>query len=199
VRPYIFVEQVDATLGKVVVRDGEVVTAPYPEGDLWVATFRDPAGNVIGVWQTGPRERSVAVRSVRRGDPRRRTRANMGPQAGTPFVRPSPALPRLRQSPDLSCGSVRPQPVTHRHSRHRRRQGRNRPGRRLVPGPCSRGRSLRRPRSRSRQTTDRDRHPHTMGDNCLLRHRHLRFQRRFRPHIQRLPWLGGPARMLHIA
>jgi hypothetical protein len=29
--------------------------APYPEGDLWVATFRDPAGNVLGVWQTASR------------------------------------------------------------------------------------------------------------------------------------------------
>ena len=28
---------------------------PYPEGDLWVALFRDPGGNVIGVWQQGAR------------------------------------------------------------------------------------------------------------------------------------------------
>lgn len=55
VRPYIFVEQVDETLEKVVAQGGEVVTPPYPEGDLWVATFRDPAGNVLGVWQTGSR------------------------------------------------------------------------------------------------------------------------------------------------
>jgi uncharacterized protein len=44
VRPYVFVESVDATLER-------VVTAPYPEGDLTVATFRDPSGNVLGVWQ----------------------------------------------------------------------------------------------------------------------------------------------------
>jgi uncharacterized protein len=56
VRPYIFVEQVKETLDNVVGHGGEVVTAPYPEDDLWVATFRDPAGNVIGVWQTGPRD-----------------------------------------------------------------------------------------------------------------------------------------------
>jgi len=55
VRPYIFVERVDETLDHVVAQGGKVVTAPYPEGDLWVATFRDPAGNVMGVWQTGPR------------------------------------------------------------------------------------------------------------------------------------------------
>jgi len=53
VRPYIFVERVDETLEKVVARGGGIATAPYPEGDLWVATFRDPAGNVIGVWQVG--------------------------------------------------------------------------------------------------------------------------------------------------
>jgi len=56
VRPYIFVEHVDETLDKVVAHGGEVVTAPYPEGDLWVATFRDPSGNVLGIWQQGPRD-----------------------------------------------------------------------------------------------------------------------------------------------
>src|SRR5438552_6599452 len=55
VRPYVFVESVDDTLDKITSRGGAVVTPPYPEGDLWVATFRDPAGNVIGVWQQGPR------------------------------------------------------------------------------------------------------------------------------------------------
>jgi predicted enzyme related to lactoylglutathione lyase/uncharacterized protein YciI len=54
-RPYIYVERVDDALDKVVANGGEVVTPPYPEGDLWVATFRDPAGNQVGVWQRGPR------------------------------------------------------------------------------------------------------------------------------------------------
>jgi predicted enzyme related to lactoylglutathione lyase len=53
VLPYVFVEQLDETVEKVVAQGGEVVTPPYPEGDLRVATFRDPAGNVIGVWQQG--------------------------------------------------------------------------------------------------------------------------------------------------
>jgi uncharacterized protein len=53
--PYIYVEQVDDALRLVTGNGGEVVTEPYPEGDLWVATFRDPAGNVIGVWQHGAR------------------------------------------------------------------------------------------------------------------------------------------------
>jgi predicted enzyme related to lactoylglutathione lyase len=56
VRPYIYVERVDETLERVVAHGGEVVAEPYPEGDLWVGTFRDPPGNVLGVWQQGPRD-----------------------------------------------------------------------------------------------------------------------------------------------
>jgi uncharacterized protein len=50
-RPYVFVEGLDETLERVVAQGGEIVTPPYPEGDLQVATFRDPAGNVVGVWE----------------------------------------------------------------------------------------------------------------------------------------------------
>ena len=53
--PYIYVSGIDATLARIAAHGGEVVRAPYPEGDLWVATFRDPAGNVLGVWQAGSR------------------------------------------------------------------------------------------------------------------------------------------------
>lgn len=53
VLPYIYVHGVDATLDRVKTAGGEVVRAPYSEGDLRVSTFRDPAGNVIGVWQQG--------------------------------------------------------------------------------------------------------------------------------------------------
>jgi predicted enzyme related to lactoylglutathione lyase len=65
--PYIYVTNVDDTLQKVTNHGGELVSAPYPEGDLWVATFRDVAGNVIGAWQRGPREApswSVARRGL---------------------------------------------------------------------------------------------------------------------------------------
>jgi predicted enzyme related to lactoylglutathione lyase len=54
VLPYIYVTSLDDTLRAATERGAELVTQPYPEGDLWVATIRDPAGNVIGVWQTGP-------------------------------------------------------------------------------------------------------------------------------------------------
>jgi predicted enzyme related to lactoylglutathione lyase len=58
VRPYVFVESVDEVLERVAAGRGEVVEEPYPEGDLWVATFRDPSGNVVGAWQRGPRNRT---------------------------------------------------------------------------------------------------------------------------------------------
>jgi predicted enzyme related to lactoylglutathione lyase len=56
VRPYVYVESVDDTLERVSDLGGALVEPPYAEGDLRVATFRDPAGNVIGVWQRGSRD-----------------------------------------------------------------------------------------------------------------------------------------------
>jgi uncharacterized protein len=51
VRPYVYVEDVEQTLAKLSSLGGSSVTPPYPEGNLEVATFRDPAGNVVGIWQ----------------------------------------------------------------------------------------------------------------------------------------------------
>jgi len=53
--PYIYVDRIDDTIEQVEAQGGEIVKAPYPEGNLWVATFRDPAGNVLGLWQEGAR------------------------------------------------------------------------------------------------------------------------------------------------
>jgi predicted enzyme related to lactoylglutathione lyase len=53
--PYIYVQDIDETLARVTGARGRVSAGPYPEGDLWVAMTRDPAGNAIGVWQRGPR------------------------------------------------------------------------------------------------------------------------------------------------
>ena len=55
VLPYIYVHGIDAAVERIRASGGELVKTVYPEGDLWVATFRDPAGNVVGVWQQGPR------------------------------------------------------------------------------------------------------------------------------------------------
>ena len=53
VRPYVYVDNVAETLDHALGHGAEIATAPYPEGNLTVATFRDPAGNEIGVWQQG--------------------------------------------------------------------------------------------------------------------------------------------------
>lgn len=55
VLPYIYVHGIDAALERIKACGGKIIKPVYPEGDLWVALFRDPAGNVLGVWQQGPR------------------------------------------------------------------------------------------------------------------------------------------------
>ncbi len=53
--PYIYVDQVEEAVTRILSHGGEIVTAPFPEGLLTVATFRDPAGNVIGLWHDSTR------------------------------------------------------------------------------------------------------------------------------------------------
>jgi predicted enzyme related to lactoylglutathione lyase/uncharacterized glyoxalase superfamily protein PhnB len=55
--PYIWVDRIDATLKQVAVNGGVVIEAPHLDspGGCWIATFRDPAGNVIGLYQEGDR------------------------------------------------------------------------------------------------------------------------------------------------
>ncbi len=55
VLPFIYVASVDETLGKVTANGGAIERPRYDEGGLWVAAIRDPAGNVIGVWQDSAR------------------------------------------------------------------------------------------------------------------------------------------------
>jgi len=49
--PYIYVNRIREVVEKVPEYGGEVIKAPYAEGNLLVATVRDPAGNVIGLWE----------------------------------------------------------------------------------------------------------------------------------------------------
>lgn len=51
---YIYVYDLDATLAQVAAHGCAIVKPRYVEGDVLVATFRDPAGNVIGAWQKAP-------------------------------------------------------------------------------------------------------------------------------------------------
>jgi predicted enzyme related to lactoylglutathione lyase len=56
--PYIWVDSIDATLTRVAAHGGIVVEATHhdsPGSTSWIATFRDPAGNLIGLYQEGPR------------------------------------------------------------------------------------------------------------------------------------------------
>jgi uncharacterized protein len=52
---YIYVDHIDETIDRIAAHGGVVVAPPFPEGDLWVSTFRDPEGNVFGLWHDGPR------------------------------------------------------------------------------------------------------------------------------------------------
>ena len=52
---YVYVHGLDATLDRMIKAGSKVVRPPYQEGDVWVATLIDPAGNVIGIWQFDPR------------------------------------------------------------------------------------------------------------------------------------------------
>ena len=53
--PYVSVESGDETLAKVTAGGGTIIRPPFPKGELRIATIDDPAGNLLGVWQRGPR------------------------------------------------------------------------------------------------------------------------------------------------
>ncbi len=48
--PFVYVDDVDATLGEVERYAGSVASSARPEGSLRVATVRDPEGNLVGLW-----------------------------------------------------------------------------------------------------------------------------------------------------
>jgi predicted enzyme related to lactoylglutathione lyase len=52
---WINVESIDKALEAVRSLGGEVLEPPQPDGPRWLATIRDPAGNVLGIAQHGPR------------------------------------------------------------------------------------------------------------------------------------------------
>ena len=51
---YIYVNDVEEVVRLAPQYGGEVAEAPRPEGNLRVARLRDPAGNLIGIWQAMP-------------------------------------------------------------------------------------------------------------------------------------------------
>ena len=52
--PYIWVDDIDATLALAAAHGGEIVESAHPDqpgSTSWIATFRDPAGNLIGLYR----------------------------------------------------------------------------------------------------------------------------------------------------
>ena len=49
--PWIHVTSVAETLQRVVANGCEVNETPHPEDDTLLASFHDPGGNLIGVWE----------------------------------------------------------------------------------------------------------------------------------------------------
>ncbi|HZE06663.1 MAG TPA: VOC family protein [Solirubrobacteraceae bacterium] len=60
---YIYVADVQETVARILDHGGAMVTDPYSEGRLTVATFRDPAGNVLGLWHDTTRPRPASAPS----------------------------------------------------------------------------------------------------------------------------------------
>jgi hypothetical protein len=52
---WINVSGIDGVLESVRASGGDVLQTPSPDGPRWLATIRDPAGNVLGIVQHGPR------------------------------------------------------------------------------------------------------------------------------------------------
>lgn len=54
--PYIWVDSIDEVLAKVTAQGGKVIAKRHPDepgGNFYIATFHDPAGNLIGLYQEG--------------------------------------------------------------------------------------------------------------------------------------------------
>jgi predicted enzyme related to lactoylglutathione lyase len=49
------VDRIHDVMKRIVPSGGTIIKAAYPEADLWIAIIRDPAGNLIGLWQDGNR------------------------------------------------------------------------------------------------------------------------------------------------
>ncbi len=83
--PYVYVGQVEETVARILAYGGQIVTSPFPEGLLTIATFRDPAGNVLGLWHDTTRDARFAPSSSGdRADPDPRSLR----ETTTPSVQP---------------------------------------------------------------------------------------------------------------
>lgn len=56
---WISVDNIDESLDAVGANGGAVIEPPSRDGPRWLATIRDPGGNVVGIAQHGPRSKST--------------------------------------------------------------------------------------------------------------------------------------------
>jgi uncharacterized glyoxalase superfamily protein PhnB len=110
--PYIYVADIDETVALIVAHGGAIVTEPYPEGLLTVATFRDPAGNVIGLWHDTTR--SPATSEQTRVPASGQTVARVPEHLNT--VTPRLAIPDAATAIDFYTQAFDAREISERHS-----------------------------------------------------------------------------------
>jgi hypothetical protein len=49
--PFFYTDRVRAAVKGAAANRGKIVKPPHPEGDILLAVVRDPAGNLLGLWQ----------------------------------------------------------------------------------------------------------------------------------------------------
>jgi len=52
--PFIYVDHIDAIVRLAASHGAEIVKPIYREGNLFISILRDPAGNMLGLWQAAP-------------------------------------------------------------------------------------------------------------------------------------------------
>jgi predicted enzyme related to lactoylglutathione lyase len=50
---YFYVDRIAEAVKRVGAHGGQIVKEPYREGTLWICVVRDPAGNMLGLWEDG--------------------------------------------------------------------------------------------------------------------------------------------------
>jgi predicted enzyme related to lactoylglutathione lyase len=48
---YFYVDQIAEVVKRVGSHGGEIIKEPFREGNLWICVVRDPAGNMLGLWE----------------------------------------------------------------------------------------------------------------------------------------------------
>ena len=49
--PYFYITNIHQAVQAALTHGGQEIKPIYPDADLWIALLRDPAGNVLGLWE----------------------------------------------------------------------------------------------------------------------------------------------------